>query len=76
MKARDLREYARQTNARLIIGAVLALFLVGDGLIYLIYGPGAALIGLLCLAAGLFPAVLILALFWGMDWVVKRANRE
>ena len=39
---RDLRKYARQTNIRLGVGAVLVLLIVGLGLIYFIYGPGAA----------------------------------
>ena len=73
---RDLREYSRQTNVRLIIGAVFLLFLVGDGLIYLIYGSAAAISGLLCIGVGLFPVVLIFIVFLVMDWVVKRANRD
>lgn len=73
---RDLRAYARQTNVRLIVGAFVLLFIVGDGLIYAIYGQGAAVMGLLCLAAGLFPIILIMLFFAVMDWVVKRANRE
>ena len=76
MKTRDLRDYARQTNARLVAGALLVLFIIGDGLIYLIYGPAAAVTGLLCLMGGLLPLVLIAAAFWLMDWVVQRANRE
>jgi hypothetical protein len=73
---RDLRNYARQTNIRLIIGALLILLIVGEGLIYLIYGPGAAVTGLICISAGLFPVLLIVLLFSGMDWIIKRANRE
>ena len=76
MSVRDLRKYARQTNTRLIVGALLVLFIVGDGLIYVIYGSGAALVGLLCLGAGLVPIVLIILVLSLMDWVVKRANRE
>jgi uncharacterized membrane protein YuzA (DUF378 family) len=76
MKPRDLRDYARQTNVRLIAGALLLLFVVGLGLIYAIWGPGAAVTGLLCLLAGLAPLVLIYLSFLLMDWVVKRANRE
>jgi hypothetical protein len=34
----DLRRYAKQTNIQLIIGFLLILFIVGDGLIYLRYG--------------------------------------
>ncbi len=76
MKDRDLRKYARQTSVQLAVGAALLLFIVGDGLIYFIYGPGAALMGLLCLGGGLLPVLLIWIIFMVMDWVVKRANRE
>lgn len=76
MKERDLRKYSRQTYLRLIIGAVLVLLTVGDGLIYLIYGSGAALTGLLCLLGGLAPIVLIFLFLNLMEWVVKRANRD
>lgn len=73
---RDLRDYARQTTIRLIIGGILLLFIVGDGLIYWIYGPSAALTGLLCLGAGLFPILLIMIILSLLDWIAKRANRE
>ena len=73
---RDLRDYSRQTNVRLVIGGVLLLFLVGDGLIALIYGPSAAVSGLLCIGVGLVPVILIFLVFAIMDWVVKRANRD
>ncbi len=71
---RDLREYARQTNIRLAAGAFILLFGVGLGLIYIIYGPGAAVTGLICLIGGLFPIALILFVLFGMDWIVKRAR--
>ncbi len=76
MKERDLRKYANQTFVSLIVGALLVLFIVGDGLIYLFYGQGAALTGLLCLVGGMAPIVLIYLFFLLLDWVVKRANRE
>ncbi|HEY9089178.1 MAG TPA: hypothetical protein VIO36_13490 [Anaerolineaceae bacterium] len=76
MQPRDLRRYARQTNVRLALGALLMLFIVGDGLIYFIYGPSAALSGLLCLGIGLVPLILILLVFWLIDWIVKRANSQ
>jgi hypothetical protein len=71
---RDLRQYARQTNLRLIAGFLLLLFFVGDGLIYIFYGRNAALMGLLCLVAGLCPLVLILIALWVIDWIA-RSNR-
>jgi hypothetical protein len=71
---RDLRLYARQTNVRLAAAAVVLLFGVGLGLIYFIYGPGAAGVGLLCLLGALVPVVLILIALYGIDWIVRRAG--
>ena len=72
----DLRKYAQDTSIQLGVGAFLLLFIVGDGLIYFIYGKGAALMGLLCLFAGVAP-ILIIALFMLLlNWIVKRANQE
>ncbi len=71
---RDLRAYARQTNVQLGIGAFILLFVVGIALIYLIYGPGAAAFGFLCLLAALVPIALIFLALLIMDWIVKRAN--
>jgi len=73
---RDLRRYARQTNIRLVLGALLLVFLVGDGLIYLIYGRGAAVMGFFCLIAGLIPVLLTFLILFLIDWIVKRGNRE
>lgn len=72
----DLRRYARQTNARLLTGFILILFLIGDGLIYLIYGPNAAILGALCLVAGLAPLLLIWLILLVMEWFVKRHNEN
>ncbi|MBN2547645.1 MAG: hypothetical protein JXB15_00695 [Anaerolineales bacterium] len=71
---RDLRRYTRQTNARLILGGILLLYLVGDGLIYLIYGRGAALMGLVCLTAGLLPVLLVWLILLLMEWLAKKAD--
>lgn len=69
---RDLRRYARDTNIRLFIGFVLILFVVGDGLIWLIYGREAAIFGLLCILAGLFPLALIALALWGIDLLLRK----
>ena len=71
---RDLRRYARQTNFRLIVGFILLLFIVGDGLIYIIFGRGAALMGLLCLVGTSIPLILILFALWVIDWVAKQGK--
>ncbi len=73
---RDVRAYARQTNVRLGVGAFILLFGLGLGLIYWIYGPGAALIGLLCLLGSLVPIGLILLALYGIDWFVKRGRPD
>lgn len=73
---RDLRKYARQTNIRLVVGFVVLLFLVGDGLIYWIYGREAALLGLTCMLIGLAPVALIGLALWGMEWMVRRTKED
>jgi len=70
------RTYGSQTTIRLIIGGLVLLFIVGDGLIYLIYGPTAAISGLLCIGGGLIPIGLVALVVWLMGWVAKRANRD
>lgn len=74
--SRDLREYARKTNIRLGIGGLILLFIVGLGLINLIYGREAAVLGFFCLLAAMVPIGLILLFFVFTDWMVKRANRD
>jgi TM2 domain-containing membrane protein YozV len=74
--SRDLRQYARQTNFRLVAGFFLVLFIIGDGLIYLFFGREAAIMGLICLVAGIAPIILILLALWIIDWIVRRNNPE
>lgn len=71
---KDLREYSKQTNVRLVLGVFILLFVVGVGLIWLIYGEGAAGLGLTCLLAALFPVILILFVFLGIEWILKHAR--
>jgi hypothetical protein len=52
------------------------LLLVGDGLIYLFYGRGAATMGLICILAGLAPILLILVALWIIDWIVRVNNKD
>jgi hypothetical protein len=72
---RDLRRYARQTNARLLVGFIAILILVGNGLIWFFWGREAAVMGLVCLAAGLGPLILIAASLFLIEWFVKKADR-
>lgn len=72
----DLNKYKHETNIRLIVGALVLIFIIGDGLIFLIYGSGPAWMGLICLLIGLVPVLLIIMIINIIDWSVKRANRE
>jgi hypothetical protein len=73
---RDLRKYMKDTNVRLVLGAIALLFIVGDGLIWWIYGFGAAVMGLLCMLGAFVPIGLILLLLNLSDWILKRAGRD
>ena len=73
---RDLRDYAKQTNVRLGVAAVFLLLIIGTGLIWWIYGPGAAMMGLLCLLGATVPLGLIFLSLQLLDWITKRANRD
>ena len=69
---RDLRRYSQQTTFRLVVGVLVILFTVGIGLIYVFYGEAAAIMGLLCLGAGLLPIALIVLVLWVLDRMVRR----
>jgi hypothetical protein len=73
---RDLRKYARQTNVRLALIAAFLFLVIGTGLIWLIYGRGAAGMGLLCLLAAFVPVILILGFLALLDWITKRARPD
>lgn len=71
---RDLRRYGRQTSIRLVMGFILILFLVGDGLIYLFYGRNAARMGLICLLLGMAPIILVWFLLTLLGWAAKKLD--
>jgi len=73
---RDLRKYARQTTLRLGVGAAFLLLIVGMGLIWWIYGPNAAMLGLVCVLGATVPIGLIIFSLQILDWIQKRANRD
>ena len=74
--SRDLRKYRRQTTFRLILGGLGLLFIVGIGLIALIYGKEAAISGFICLGLGMIPLAAILIFFWVIDWILRRSRDE
>jgi hypothetical protein len=56
-------------------GFVLILLLVGGGLIYLLYGREAAILGALCLLAGITPVALLWLILRGLEWWGKRTGQ-
>jgi hypothetical protein len=74
--SRDLRRYARSTTTRLILGALVLLFLLGDGLIALIYGRQAGVFALLCTGIGLLPLALIAAWLWLIGRIARKLDDE
>jgi hypothetical protein len=72
----DLRKYARETQFRLILGGIILLVVVGDGLVYLIYGPSAAVSGLLCIGAGLIPVLLVGGLIALLSYITRKVNKD
>lgn len=73
---RDLRKYARNTTIQLIAGGLALLVVIGLPLINWIYGPNAAILGLICISAGLAPIIIIILALWILEWIAKRANRD
>jgi ABC-type antimicrobial peptide transport system permease subunit len=71
---RDMRDYANKTQLFLGLGAIVLFLLVGMGLIWLIYGSGAASLGMLCMGAGLAVVVLIYLVFVGIEWILRSAR--
>ncbi|MGD8812894.1 MAG: hypothetical protein PVI78_00305 [Anaerolineales bacterium] len=74
-KERDLRDYARKTQIRLAFGAIL-LFVIGDGLVWWLYGWPAARSALLCTGFGILLMFLITAWLWFLRWFVSRTRVE
>ncbi len=58
----NMRELHRRTDRNLIIGGLVILFVVGGGLIWLLYGVEQALMAELCMGG-------LLAFFGGVYWL-------
>jgi hypothetical protein len=64
-KPTNLRELHRRTDRNLIIGALVILFVVGGGLIWLLFGAEQALMAEVCMGG-------LLALFGGVFWLIAK----
>jgi hypothetical protein len=72
----DLRHYAHQTRTRLFAGMFILVYIIGEGLIYLLFGKNAALMGLICLLGALVPISIIVLILAIMEWIVKRIDTD
>lgn len=68
----DLRKYARNTQIRMLVGLGVLVLGVGEGLIYLLYGRGAAVLGLICLAGAAVPVLAVVIVLAVMDKASSR----
>jgi hypothetical protein len=69
---RDLRAYASGTTFRLVLGGLVLVLIVGNVLIWVFYGRGAAQLSLLCMGVTLLPALLIAMVLWVMGRIVRK----
>lgn len=67
----DLKNYAKQTQNRLLLGLLTLVFTLGLGLIWFLYGLNAALLGLLCLFGLAILILLILFILKGLERISK-----
>jgi hypothetical protein len=65
----NLRELQRRTERNLIIGGVVILFVIGGGLIGLLYGVDQALMAELCMGG-------LLAFFGGAYWLILKIMKS
>jgi len=68
----DTRGYRRKTERRLALAVVLSLLLLGGGLIGLVYGTGAAILGASCLLLGCAVFALLWLILTAMEWWSKK----
>lgn len=74
--SQDMRKYASQTKFQLVIGAIILFFVIGIGLIAIFYGLNAALLGFFCLLGAFLPIGAIVLLLGGLDFFVKKLNKD
>lgn len=73
---RDLRKYARNTQKRLVWGFLLVLLILGNGLIWVLFGGEAGVLGLLCTAVGLSPLLLIVIVLQSFAWIRRSTEND
>lgn len=73
---RDLRAYSRGTFFRLGIGGLFLIVVVGNLLVWWIYGPDAVRLSLSCMMVALLPAILIILFLTLSGWIVRRKRDD
>jgi hypothetical protein len=58
------------------VGVIIIVFVIGDGLIFLIYGQKAGQMAWICTGLGLAPLVLIGIILWFLGWFTRRVSSE
>jgi hypothetical protein len=75
-----MRGHRERTDRNLLLGFFALLFVVGGGLIWLLYGGSAAALGVVCIALGAVLAGLVifimLAIGWLSAWLDKREQGD
>jgi hypothetical protein len=58
--------FQKSTEAQLVVGFFILLYVVGGGLIWGFYGRGGAILAMLCMTGGLLFFLLLYAIVWLM----------
>lgn len=73
---RDLRKFARSTQWRLVVGFLIILVAIGDGLIWYFYGTQALQLALVCNITALIPVLLIVIALWLLEKLLRSTDNE
>jgi len=76
MPERDLHKYAKSTTLRLVFGGLVLLLVAGVGLIAWRFGGSAAFMGFICILGGLAVVGLITLLVFGLDFILKKTDKD
>ena len=72
----DLRKFARSTQWRLVVGFLIILVAIGDGLIWYFYGTQALQLALVCNITALIPVLLIVIALWLLERLLRSTDNE
>lgn len=68
----NTRAHRARTDRNLLLGFFALLFIVGGGLIWYLYGAGAAALGVACMALGAVLVGVLALVMMGLEWLSKR----